>query len=214
GVDRAPTTAAAELMVAGLDAATQGEGDDLADLRRRNQELQRQNDDLRRALDEPGKKPAREVHQEREPRWEWPVDELLADRQWWDRWLPRLYELLGRVNPFEFEAQRPPVDRRGYSDLLSRLFPDAGSVTWRSPVYPSAVAGMAAEGAHPSAQAQVWEPVIRHVALALSALEETAQAGASPQLRLETVTRLTGSWVQALRRLAGQEMPRLPEPIR
>jgi hypothetical protein len=29
------------------------------------------------------------------PRWEWPLEKLLADDAWWDRWLPRLYELLG-----------------------------------------------------------------------------------------------------------------------
>ncbi|MBO0683808.1 MAG: hypothetical protein J2P45_11665, partial [Candidatus Dormibacteraeota bacterium] len=48
----------------------------------------------------------------------------------------------------------------------------------------------------------------------LSALEETGQPGSSPQLRLETVARLTNSWVQALLNLVGQEKASLPEPIR
>ncbi|MBO0835715.1 MAG: hypothetical protein J2P28_09370, partial [Actinobacteria bacterium] len=199
-----------------------GEGDDLADLRRRNEELQRQNDDLRGTLDELGKNLAkmegREERERPEPRWEWPVEELVADSSWWDRWLPRLYELLGRADQiFDIDTEVLPVDLRGYSDLMSRLFPAAGSVTWRSPEYCSAVASVAAEGVEEghrlSVQAQVWEPVIRHVALALSALEETGQPGSSPQLRLETVTRLTGSWAQILLNLVGQDTSRLPGPI-
>src|ERR1700738_22955 len=31
-----------------------------------------------------------------EPIWEWPIEAILADARWWDRWLPDLNELLGR----------------------------------------------------------------------------------------------------------------------
>jgi hypothetical protein len=71
--------AAAKLLLAGLAAATGETEEELADLRRRNQELQDQ-------VDEP-----------LAPRWERQVEELPADTGWWDRWLPRLYEILGRA---------------------------------------------------------------------------------------------------------------------
>jgi hypothetical protein len=57
--------------------------------------------------------------------------------------------------------------------------------------------------------------VIRHVGVALCALEDTGTAGSSPHLRLETLARLTGSWLTALNGLVGQQTPhRLPGPVR
>jgi hypothetical protein len=61
-----------------------------------------------------------------------------------------------------------------------------------------------------SIRGQVWEPVFRHLTLALCALEDTGQSG-DPRLRLETVARLLGSWVDALRNLAGGQ-PAHPLP--
>jgi hypothetical protein len=218
-VDRRPTTAAAELLLAGLAAVTGGAEEELTDLRRRNQELQDQVDALRRseledldATERADDPPA--------PRWERPVDELLADISWWDRWLPRLYEVLGRADaglPYLDGDGETPADDRGYTDLMVRLFPPVSSVTWRSPSYARAVAERASDGTHeglvPPARVHVWEPFIRHVALALCALEDTGAVGSSPHLRLETLTSITGTWVTVLNTLVGEKAPHLPSPI-
>jgi hypothetical protein len=150
------------------------------------------------------------------------VEESLADTSWWDRWLPRLYEVLGRANaglPYLDSDGDPPTDGRGYADLMARLFPPVGAVTWRAPRYAEAVAESGSAGpppAHrPAPRAQVWEPVLRHVALALCALEASGQPGANPYLRLETLARLTGSWLRVLGSLVGEgEAQRLPGPVR
>jgi hypothetical protein len=155
-------------------------------------------------------------------RWKWPVEDLLADTAWWDRWLPDLYELLGRDlrgEPDEWGGPGEPIiDGRGYGDLLTYLFPPVGDVTWRSADYPRMASEQAHQGAHhgtsPSVRAQVWEPVLRHVAIALRALEETSGAGTDPQFHLEAEARITGSWVLVLGNLVGQEQTaRLPKPI-
>jgi hypothetical protein len=44
-----------------------------------------------------------------------------------------------------------------------------------------------------STRVQPWEPVVRQVALELSALEDTGTPASSPHLRLETLTRLIGT---------------------
>src|SRR5215471_13932759 len=49
--------------------------------------------DARRRLAEQQRASSDEMEQT--PRWAWPLDCLLADAAWWDRWLPRLYQLLG-----------------------------------------------------------------------------------------------------------------------
>jgi hypothetical protein len=133
-------------------------------------------------------------------RWEWPIEDLLSDTGWWDRWLPRLYELLSRDLRYENEyggpAGEPIVDSRGYGDLLTYLFPPARGVAWRSPDYPRTAAEEEGQDERaPSVRAQVWNPVLRHVAKALRALEETSSASTDPQLRLEAEARITGSWV-------------------
>jgi hypothetical protein len=221
-VDRRPTTAAAELLLAGLAAATGEAEEELADLRRRNQELQDQVDALRRSQLEDLDAAERADDDRSSPRWERPVEELLADTGWWDRWLPRLYELLGRVDsglPYLNGDGGAPTDDRGYTDLMARLFPPVESITWRSPDYPRAMAGNAFGDGYGARGlltcVQVWEPVLRHVALALSALEDTGVAGSSPQVRLETLARLTGSWVNVLRNMTGEPPSNpLPGPIR
>jgi hypothetical protein len=243
-VSRRPTTAAKELLLAGLAAAGDNDGQDVAALQRRYEEVQRERDDLSRQLDtvfEAQRPPAhaamptaslsettggdgrRARRRRRWARWRWPMEDLLADTAWWDRWLPDLYELLGRDlrgEPDEWGGPGEPiVDRRGYGDLLTYLFPPVDDVTWRSADYPRMASLQARQGAQhgtsPPVRAQVWEPVLRHVATALRALEETSAAGTDPQLRLEAEARITGSWVQVLRTLVGEQPATpLPEPIR
>src|SRR5262249_3896654 len=117
------------------------------------------------------------------PRWEWPLPALLSDDEWWERWLPRLYELLGRQLIQYTPTPGQVLDRRGYADLMTFLFPPisraTAMVTWRSPIY-GELAGLeeASEGAAGPAQAQIWEPVIRHLTEALCALEATGKPNA------------------------------------
>ena len=139
-VDRRPTTAAAEVLLAGLAAAAGGAGEELAELRRRNQELHDQVDALRRGQLENREAADAADDEPQAPRWERPVEELLADTRWWDRWLPRLCELLGRGETgFDYldGDGEAPTDARGYTDLMGRLCPPIGLVTWRSPSYPA-----------------------------------------------------------------------------
>src|SRR5256885_12905050 len=61
------------------------------------------------------------------PRWRWPLDALLADRSWWDEWLPLLGELIGRHleydRSYEEMETNSVVDERGFGGLMSYLFP-------------------------------------------------------------------------------------------
>ncbi len=148
----------------------------------------------------------------------WPLDSLLADTEWWDTWLPRLGELMGRDTGFD-PNQRQVVDDRGYVDLMAQLFTPVDGVTWRELVYPAAAmadtvrvrSGKSSQPATFSeraeerinARAQVWEPVVRHVARALAALEATerpdADAYRAPQVQVE----IARPWVGILRSLLG-----------
>jgi hypothetical protein len=219
-------TAATGLMLAALDRVGTPEGAELLEARRQVQELTARVEALRRQLAE---RAGGDQVQQPAPRWEWPLAVLLSDAEWWDRWLPRLYELLGRrLAPQATQSRRPAygertpapaplVDERGYSDLLGFLFPaisdPQGTLTWRSPDYAEAarIADLAAEeGAPKSIRAQVWEPVIRHVAEALCALEATGEPGADPYLRLRAEAEIIGPWARILRHLVGEEGPELP----
>lgn len=153
-------------------------------------------------------------------RWEWPMDTLLDDAPWWDRWLPRLNELLGRrpvpilsVDQATLGLEAA-VDDRGYHDLLGWLFPPVASegrkLTWRSPGYPAAAAAAGHDRTHASLRTDVWEPVIRHFAEALCLLDWTGQAGADPYFRLRAEAEITGPWLRVLRYLVGEEEPHLP----
>ena len=110
------------------------------------------------------------------------------------------------------------MDERGYSDLLTFLFPTVGNISWRSTGYSDAAAADAEighEGLPSSVRPHVWEPVLRHVALALCALENAAEDNGDPQLRMEAEARITGSWLNMLRTLVGdQPTTPLPGPIR
>jgi hypothetical protein len=59
----------------------------------------------------------------------------------------------------------------------------------------------------------VWEPILRHVTLALCAIEQTSVPGAHPVLRIRTQDELAVSWLRTLRRLTGTEPADLPGPL-
>jgi hypothetical protein len=151
---------------------------------------------------------------ERMPRWSWPLDSLLGDAEWWDAWLPRLYELMGRETGYDPES-RTAVDDRGYIDLMGLLFPAADRVTWRSLMYPVAATAGAGPGRtetrSPAAtvsepgedRAHAWEPVIRHAARALTALEATERPDADAYRALQVQAEIMGPWVAVLRQLVG-----------
>jgi len=80
-----PATAAAGLMLAALDRIGTPEGAELLEARRQVQELTARVEALRRQLAE---RAGGDQVQQPAPRWEWPLDVLLSDAEWWDRWLP------------------------------------------------------------------------------------------------------------------------------
>lgn len=146
-----------------------------------------------------------------QPRWEWPLEAILADREWLDRWLPDLYELLGRrltppADPSQLSQPEPVLDSRGYSDLMEFLFPSVnsaqGAASWRSSRYP-ALAGK-------PELAPVWEAVIRHLMVALDAIERSARPDADPSYRMLIQDQIRGSWLSTLRSLAGESPAQLP----
>ncbi len=158
-----------------------------------------------------------------EPHYRWPLEALLRDSRWWDRWYPQLCRLMGSQQPYDRSrrygetAAGSGLNAEGYVDVLEFLFPalakqQGGVVTWRDPNYP-ALAGSrtATEGPPPQPLAAVWEAVIRHVALALCALED-AQA-ASALILVES--QLRHDWLAVLVSLTGEAQPpaspRLPE---
>lgn len=212
------STAAAALITEALSRRPSDESPELREARRQVEELTAHVQALHRQLAAPT---ARLEVDQVPPRWEWPMEALLADTAWWDRWLPRLGELLGRglasVMLQPGRQQDPLVDERGYNDLLSSLFPpiadQEGTVTWRSPRYQQAARrwhGGAARIDRASALADVWEPVIRHTAEAVCLLESTGSPGADPYLRLRAEAEITGPWVRVLRYLVGEDEPELP----
>jgi hypothetical protein len=210
-----PATAGANLLVQALRSATSGV-DELSAERRLVAELQAANATLRRRLQAAGG-PAEAP---RVPRWEWAIEDILADRGWWATWLPRLYELLGRQVRRSTLSRAAVHDRRGYADLLTFLFPPVRlngrpAAEWGAPDYPhyarrEAQTEHRAAVATASARPEVWEPVIRHVVVALCALERTAAPGSDPVLRIRTEDELTTSWLRTLRRLTGDEPAELP----
>jgi hypothetical protein len=147
---------------------------------------------------------------ETRPRWAWPLDCLLADAEWWERWLPRLYQLLGSEGAVR---DRIPL-RAGYVDLLEHLFPAIDGVTWRSPDYRTAAEECVSSAPRSSlpnnpGRAQAWEPVLRHVVRALAALETTEESGADPFHAMRVHDEISGPWVAVLRHLLGRSLPEL-----
>lgn len=156
------------------------------------------------------------------PRWEWPLAVLLTDDDWWERWLPRLYELMGRQSGHYARARVEVFDDRGYVDLMAFLFQPIGAgaraVTWRSPAYGEVARiedtqrgqqGATETGGQEPERAAIWEPVVRHVAEALCALETSGTEGADPYVRLRSKAEIVGPWVEALRYLVGEGAPAL-----
>src|SRR5262245_56195414 len=86
--------AAAVLITDALTPAERDETEARRDARRQSEELTGRVQALRR---QPARHTDRDTVQVVASRWEWPMDALLADAEWWDRWLPRLNELMGRV---------------------------------------------------------------------------------------------------------------------
>jgi hypothetical protein len=215
-----PATIAARLLVTALRRATAGEEDELAAAHRQLEQLRTANAAMRRRLSEVS------IDAVEPPRWERPMPDLLADRDWWSTWLPRLHQLLGRQR-HQYQTNRvQALDGRGYPDLLNHLFPpvrDRGGrtlVEWHSPFYADHArhaweaaqpAGRSGEGGSASARAAVWEPVVRHVAAALCALEVTATPGSDPVLRFRVEDEIAGGWLQTLHRLAGSDAVTLPD---
>ncbi|MBJ7599759.1 hypothetical protein [Candidatus Nephthysia bennettiae] len=148
------------------------------------------------------------------PLWRQPIELILAQRTWWDRCYPDLCKLLNRPPVSGPASQAPPLDREGYADLLEFLFPSiaspqGGATTWRSLNYPAV--GQARnrhEGDRPLAA--TWAAVIRHVAVALAALEEVE----SPAALVLVEDQLRHGWLGTLLTLIGEgapsDPPRLP----
>lgn len=214
-----PATVAARLLTTELRRVTSG-GDELAEATRQLEQMRTANAALRRRLNEAGIDGELDI-----PRWERPMSELLHDREWWTTWLPRLYQLLGRQPNLYGRNRIDVLDERGYPDLLCFLFRpvrDRGGrvlAEWHSPYYADhATRELEATGAGPGssdtgatpARPAVWEPVVRHVAVALCALEQTAGLGAEPLFRIRTEDEITGAWLRTLRWLTGSEIPDLP----
>jgi hypothetical protein len=224
GLRQRPATLAAGLLEDALERAASGQQEDapesetLAEARRHIEELNHRLSILRtqhaKCRPTPGSS-STSVLEGSGPRWEWPLPALLSDDEWWDRWLPRLYELFGRQLVQYAPTPGQVLDRRGYADLMTFLFPPilrgTANVTWRSPNY-GELAGLeeATVVAAGPARAQVWEPVIRHLTEALCALEATGKPNADPYLRIRTKAEIVNSWADILRNLLGETAPTLP----
>ena len=221
---RPAATVAARLLVQALRKATSQETDELGVALGQVAELQQANAGLRRRLEAAGADPLAAT---KVPRWEWPLEDLLADREWWATWLPRLSELLGReVRPYGLPGV-DGLDQRGYVDLIAMLFPPVhqnGHIVaeWNSLAYPNQVIrGSQRDQSRQQPQgpagsvtrAAVWEPILRHVTVALCAIEETSVPGADPVLRIRLQDELAISWLRTLRRLTGAEPADLPGPL-
>jgi hypothetical protein len=213
-------TVAARLLATELRRVTSGTGDELAEAVRQLEQLRTSNAALRRRLNEAGLDGTPEI-----PRWERPLSELLGDRDWWTTWLPRLYQLLGRQSHMFGRNRIDTLDDRGYPDLMAFLFPpvrDRGGrvvAEWHSPYYADHARSewefgrTGGEVAPGSARPAVWEPVVRHVAVALCVLEQTALPGADPLLRIRAEDDITAGWLRTLHRLTGSDAPELPAPL-
>ncbi len=162
------------------------------------------------------------------PRWRWPLETLLADRPWWDEWLPALGELIGRNLEYERgysdRQARPVVDDRGFADLMGYLFPAlidqrGEPVSWQSREYPRLAriawdnTGAGATLRHRPVRAEVWEPVVRHVACALTALEMTSQAASDAYTHLRVQAEVRGEWMRTLGTMIGAGISQRPDHL-
>jgi hypothetical protein len=224
GLRQRPATIAAGLLEDALERAVSGhqehepKSETLAEARRHIEELNRRLSILRAQHAKCRQTPdssATSVIEGSGARWELPLPALLSDHEWWDRWLPRLYELLGRQLIQYAPTPGQVLDPRGYADLMTFLFPPISRgtaiVTWRSPNYGElARLEEATEVVAGALRAQVWEPVIRHLTEALCALEATGKPSADPYLRIRAKAEIVNSWADILRNLLGETAPALP----
>jgi hypothetical protein len=162
------------------------------------------------------------------PRCRWPLERLLADRAWWDEWLPLLGELIGRHLEYDRgysdRQARPVVDDRGFADLMGYLFPtltaEGGApVSWNSREYPRLArmtwndAGARSPSRQRPVRAEVWEPVVRHVARALTALETTSQISSDAYTHLRAQAEIRGDWLRTLGAILGVGGPQRPDHV-
>jgi hypothetical protein len=209
-------TIGTNLLVEALRRATSGTDEPAAE-RRMVADLQAANATLRRRLQAAGTS----TEAPPVPRWGWAIEGVLADRAWWETWLPRLNELLGRRYPRYGMGAEEAFDARGYADLMAFLFPPVrqnGRVVaeWHAPEYPRWALYVARSEEHvieatAPARPALWEPVIRHVVVALCALEQTSIPGADPVLLIRTENEVASSWLRTLRRLTGEDAADLPD---
>lgn len=160
------------------------------------------------------------------PRWAQSMQAILDDGDWWDAWLPELYALLGRqleATARDLSSKSQVLDERGYADLLTFLFPPlvdrrGSAITWRHPDYAhfarldwesarrpregGSVATLTQAPSRP-VRAEVWEPVIRHIAKALALLESTSEPDTDPYLRMRADDEIRGGWLRTLGALIG-----------
>jgi hypothetical protein len=146
------------------------------------------------------------------PRWRQPLPVILAERDWWATWYPELCKLLSRhtsrrkLSSTGVGDGGPVLDSDGYFDLLEFLFPalrgPRGTVTWRSPNYPTtAERSHQDDGGRPLKPA--WESVIRHVVVAMTALEEARNAS----LLISVEDQIRHGWLSTLLCLVGEAPP-------
>jgi hypothetical protein len=161
------------------------------------------------------------------PRWRWPIETLLADHAWWAEWLPRLGELIGRNLQYDHayggRQTEPIVDDRGFADPMRYLFPDLQDgrgepVRWNSPEFPrhARLAWDSGGAGSPQARpirAEVWEPVVRHVALALTALEMTSHDPRDAYAHLRAEAEVRSEWMKTLGAMLGEGMSTRPDHL-
>ena len=103
---------------------------------------------------------------------------------------------------------RQPPTHGGYVDLMELMFPAIDGVTWRSLQYPAAAASRNSTSQHRDrvsgpGRALAWEPVIRHMARGLAALEAAEQPAADPYHGMRVQAEISGPWIDTLCHLLG-----------
>jgi hypothetical protein len=177
---RAPATLAADFLVSILDAALTDAGD---------VDREQVQATIRTLRGEP-------TYSTTTPRWRRPIDAILLDAHWWRTWYPELCALLGPART------TPATD----FDLLEFLFPaipgPRGDITWRSMDYP-ATAESRRRGEASRPLRPIWERVIRHVVVALTALEQAQD----PSLLITVESQIRHGWLETLLSLVGEAAP-------
>jgi hypothetical protein len=136
------------------------------------------------------------------PREAWPMATILADREWFARWLPEFRQLMGRST-----SKALAVDDAGYLDWMATLFPEVASSAggrrdWLCPDY-GHWARIEADRAQEQnrgmvpirpVRSQVWAPAVRSIVLALCALERAAEPARDPYTAMRIRTEIRTTW--------------------